>query len=822
MPSLSRAEAATRAKDVSVASYAIDLDLTGSATTFGSTVTIRFAARAPESFVELKPVRLRYARLNGTELPPDSLVGNRLPLSGLAADNELVVSAEMPYSNSGEGLHRFVDPADKEPYVYAMTFLDAAQQVFACFDQPDLKAPVTLSVTADPRWIVLGNAPGEQVHSGRWEFATTAPLATYFVTLVAGPYHGVYGEHDGLPLGLYCRASLGEHLDRDAEELFAVTRGSFDRFHELFGVRYPFGKYDQAFVPEFNAGAMENPGCVTISEDMVFRSAVTDAQRERRAVTVAHEMAHMWFGDLVTMRWWDDLWLNESFADHLGVRVAAEATAFTGAWTTCAMEEKTWGYAADQRPSTHPVAPTDVPDGEAALLNFDGISYAKGAAALRQLAAWVGEDAFYAGLRAHFAAHAYGNATLDDLLGAVSTASGRDLSGWAAVWLRQPNVNTLHPVIEVDGAGRYASVAIAQTGEPLRPHRVRVGLFDRGVRRTHVEVDVDGPFTEVPALAGEPAADLLLVNDGDLTFAKVRLDSGSLGRLPDELPLLREPLARAVLWASVWDATRDADLGVADALLLVDRALPGEREVVIVEYVLKTALDALDRFLPPAAQPEARARLHATADRILAAAEAGGSIQLAAARTVIASGVDLTRLGAWLDGAGVPDGLAVDDDLRWRIRYRLVMCGAGGDDDIDRELARDPGAAGEQWAARCRAALPVAAAKERAWQAMMADDALSNRLALATAEGFWQPHQLDLTSSYVDRYFAVLPALAKLRSGLNLEKLAAAAYPRYAIERATVDRAAALLGDPGVDATIRRVVMDSDDELRRAVAARAR
>ncbi len=829
MPSLTRAEAASRAESIRVEAYAVDLDLTGAGPTFRSTVTIRFAARGGESFVELKPTRLHSARLNGAAVPPESLTANRLRLPGLSTDNELVVDAEMAYANTGAGLHRFVDPADGRGYVYAMTFLDEAQRVFACFDQPDLKAPLRLSVTADPRWTVLGNAPVESVHDGRWTFGETPPLATYFMTLVAGAYHGVHSEHDGIPLGLYCRASLAEYLDRDADELFTATRGCLDRYHQLFGVRYPFGKYDQAFVPEFNAGAMENPGCVTLTDDLVFRSAVTEAQREGRVVVVAHEMAHMWFGDLVTMRWWDDLWLNESFADYLGVRVAAEATRFTGAWTAFAIAEKTRGYAADQRPSTHPVAAAEVPDPAAALLNFDGISYAKGAAALRQLVAWAGDDAFLAGLRAHLTAHAYGNATLTDLLTAVSTASGRDLADWAAVWLRQPQVNTLRPQLELDREGRYASVAIAQAAPPeypvLRPHRVGVGLYDlvgaRAVRRTRLDVDVAGPLTEVKALAGEPVADLLLINDGDLTYAKVRLDGTSMTALPAVLPVLADPVTRAVLWVAVWDAVRDAELGAADLLVLVDQTLAAERDVVIAEFVLRAAHDAVNRFLPPAARADALARLHATGDRMLAAAEPGGSIQLAAARAVITTGVDATRLRAWLAGSTVPDGLAVDADLRWRITYRLAICAAAGPADIDRELARDRSAAGEEWARRCRAALPDAAAKAAAWQALSHDSALSNRQLLAAADGFWQPEQLALTESYVDLYFAEVPDLACRRSGLVLERLVRSAYPRYAIEPHTVEAAAALLARPDLDPAVRREVVDADDDLRRALRARA-
>src|SRR5690606_16833205 len=394
---------------------------------FRSTVTIRFRATpGAATFVEVKPARLRAVRLNGAELDPRALDGNRYPLAGLAAENTLVVEADMAYSNAGVGLHRFVDPADGQTYLYAMSFLDEVQRIFAAFDQPDLKAPVTLTVTAPPHWTVAANAPlARPPAAGRWEFAPTSPLATYTVSLIAGPYHARHAEHRGLPLTLYCRQSLAEHLAADADEIFAITRACLDRYQEMFGTPYPFGKYDQAFVPEFTAGAMENPGLVTIRDDHIFRSAVTDAQRELRAFTIAHEMAHMWFGDLFTMRWWDDLWLFESFVAYMGVRVTAEVTRYKRAWTTFGSRRKAAGYAADQRPSTHPIAPAEVADTAQALVNFDGISYVKGASVLRQLAAWLGDEAFLAGLRTYLARHRFGNATLRDLLAALSEASGR-------------------------------------------------------------------------------------------------------------------------------------------------------------------------------------------------------------------------------------------------------------------------------------------------------------------------------------------------------------------------------------------------------------
>ncbi len=827
-PSLTPAEAAERAGLLTVESYAVDLDLTRGDDVFRSTTTIRFAASpGAASFVELKPARLLGARLNGK--PLDAVLdGNRLPLTGLGAENELVVEADMAYSNTGEGLHRSVDPADGAVYLYALSFLDEGQRIFAAFDQPDLKAPVTLTVAAPSGWLVAGNGLAEEPDgSGRFRFAPTRPLATYVTALLAGPYHRVTAEHDGVPLEVYCRRSLAPHLDADIAEILDVTRACLDRFHALFGVRYPFGAYRQAFVPDFAAGAMENPGLVTLRDEYVFRSAVTDAERELRATVIAHEMAHMWFGDLVTMRWWDDLWLNESFAEYLGTRVTAEVTRFDRAWTTFGMRRKAWGYAADQRPSTHPVAPDRIDDTEAALVNFDGISYAKGASVLRQLVAWLGDDAFFAGLRAHFAEHAYGNATLADLLAALSRAGGRDLSDWAQSWLRRPGVNTLRA--DVTRAGdAYAEVAVVQTADPayptLRPHRIGIGLYDRVpggvVLRRRVEVDVDGARTPVPELAGERVPDLLLLNDGDLTFAKVRLDDASAAAVPSLLPALGDPLARAVVWSSVLDTVRDGERPVADLVSLVLTALPAESEVVIVADVLSMTRSLLDRYLGAQTRPAALLMVAQACDRLLATAAPGGSLQLAAARGLIGATTDAARLRGWLAGEAVPPGLAVDAELRWLLMHRLAVLGAVTVADIDAELAGDRSAAGEHRAAGCRAALPDRSAKEVAWAVLTGERAVSNRIVEATAESFWQPEQAELTAGWVPRYVAEIPAVAQRFPPWLVERVATAAFPACMVESRTRELAAALLAADDLPASVRRAVTDCDDDLRRALSAR--
>ncbi|MFF5085249.1 aminopeptidase N [Actinoplanes sp. NPDC000266] len=830
MPSLTRAEATARAATVDVHEYEIDLDLTAEGDTFGARTVVRFSSRPGAStFLEFEPVSVASITLNGVPVPPAAMDGERLHLSDLAEHNELAVDAVMRYSNTGEGLHKYVDPADGSTYLYQHMFINNAGRILPSFDQPDMKASFRVSVTAPAGWLVAANGPLVAGKDGRWEFAPTKPISTYLCSLIAGPYHSVTAEHDGIPLALYARKALAEPLEAEAPEIFEVTRQCLDRFHEIFHIRYPFGHYQQAFAPEFNFGAMEYPGLVVFRDEFIYRSAVTESEREHRANVIAHEMAHMWFGDLVTMAWWDDLWLNESFAEYLGTRIASEATRFPDTWTTFAMQRKAWGLRADQHPSTHPVAPAEVADTDQALLNFDGISYAKGAAVLKQLVAWVGDEAFLAGVNAHFEAHAYGNATLADLLTALSAASGRDLTTWAALWLRRAQVNTLRTEV-VREAGAYASVAVLQTAPEqyptLRPHKVGLGLYDRSAdgavvlrRRVEVEVQATGR-TEVPELAGEPVADLLLLNDGDLTYAKIRLDEESTAAVPALLPLIDDSLARAVLWASTLDAVVDGERPVAELVTLVLAALPVESEVVVVEDVLRATRSLVDRYSTPETRPAALELVAQAADRLLAVSEAGGSRQLAAARGLIGATVDVKRLAGWLEGREVPEGLAIDADLRWLIVYRLAVLGAADTAMIDAEFERDRSATGEQWAARSRAARPDAGAKAAAWESIIGDTKLSNRLVEMTASGFWQAEQLDLIRPYVARYFAEMPEMMRVRSGMSAEKTAAYAFPNIMVEAETRRRAAELLAAGDLDPILRRVVQDADDDLRRALAAR--
>jgi aminopeptidase N len=843
MPSLTRTEAAARADLIAVQEYRVDLDLTDTAEAdgFDSTTTVLFSCHRPgeSTSVELKPSRLDEIRLNGVALDVARLEGNRFPLTDLAEHNELVVRGRMRTSNTGEGLHRFVDPEDGSVYLYAQAFMDDAQRMFACFDQPDLKARITLAVTAPAGWQVAGNGGGTEVSPGRWEFTTTEPISTYLMCLIAGPYHVRRDSHDGIPLALYCRRGLATHLDKDVDEIFSYTRASFDRLHELFGVRYPFGKYDQAFVPEFNNGAMENVGLVTFRDEHIFRSAVADDHRELRARVIAHEMAHMWFGDLVTMAWWDDLWLNESFAEYLAYRVVGEATRFTASWTGFIVGRKAWGYAADQRPSTHPVAPPELEDSADALLNFDGISYAKGAAALRQLVAWVGDEAFLTGLRDYIRTNSYGNATLDDLLSCLQSASGRDLRGWADVWLRRPQVNTLRPVVRVTNEG-YGEVVVEQTAPPayptLRPHRINVGVYSGGYLRHRVAVDldptVDAGRTPVPALAGVEVGDLLLLNDGDLTYAKIRFDPASAAALPTVLPKLTDPLARALVWSAVADAARDAEVPMRTFVDLFVAGLPAETEQTVVNDLLRFATvrppdgyyplsGSVSRFTPAENLEQAEARIAAACLEASSRSAPGSGLQLLAAGGYATSAglEDVRRLRDWLAGR-VPPGLELDAELRWTVLARLCALGEAGPAEIEAEVARDRTASGVQWAGRCRAALPDDAAKAEAWRILLHDTELSNRQVIAAGDGFWQSRQVELTRPYVSRFFDEAPAMAARRTPALVKRATEVAYPRHVVEPETAALADAMLAREDLAIGLRRVVVDLTDELRRAVAGR--
>jgi aminopeptidase N len=833
---LTHAEAADRARLLDVTSYDITVDLT-TEQTFRSVTEVRFTCTAPgaTTFIEVAAARLRSATLNGVPL---DLTGwsaeTGLTLPDLAADNTLVVDADFAYSATGQGLTRSADPVDGEVYLHSQFEIADAQRVYACFDQPDLKSVYTWHVVVPAHWKVISNAPVATVDPGHpnqtVHFETSVRMSTYLTALCAGPYHEVRRSHDGLDLGYFCRASMAPHLDVD--DLHEITTQGFDFFHAQFGVRYPLPKYDQVWVPDFNAGAMENFGCVVHAEALfLFRSQVTDYEYEQRANTILHELAHMWFGDLVTMRWWDDLWLNESFAEWAAHWCSADATRFTDAWTTFLSVRKTWGYRQDQLSSTHPVY-CAMPDVEAVEVNFDGITYAKGASVIKQLVAYVGEEAFVAGLRSYFTAHAWGNATFDDLLDALATASGRELRGFAAQWLETAQVNTLRPEVTVGEDGAYRRVMVRQEAPAehptLRTHRIGIGLYDvdggKLVRRDRLELDVAGPVTEVTALVGVPAADVLLLNDDDLTYAKIRLDPRSMSTAVDHLAGLDSSLARALCWAAAWDMLRDAELPARSWLALALRALPLETDINLVTATLHQAAGALSYYADPGWSASGWARLAATAREAVAATAPGSGLQLAWARAyarAARSEAELAVLRDWLAGVDVPPGLVVDTELRWSLLQALVAGGAAGDAEIDAELAADRTASGEREAATARALRPTAEAKAQAWRALVGEPALPNWQHRAILLGFWHPAQLALTEPYVAAFHEVAADLWARRDGDQAREFLMLGYPTVHVSAATVAASDAWVADERHPASARRLVAEGRDSVARALAARA-
>ncbi|MFI5533183.1 aminopeptidase N [Kitasatospora sp. NPDC051853] len=826
MPALQRSEARTRARLLKVHGYTLDLDLTRGETVFGCTTTIRFACAEPGAgtFLDLRPETLHRAVLNGTELDPATLADHRLPLTGLLAENELLLVTDQRYSSTGEGLHRYVDPADGSVYLYATCGPDLAPLAFPCFDQPDLKGTFTLSATAPADWTVLGNGTGKQVAEGRWEFEPTKPFSTYLFTVVAGPLHSVHSEHDGIPLGLHGRRSLAADLDREAEELFEVTRQSFDRLHELFDERYPFGGYDQAFVPEFNWGAMENPGCVVFAEQMLFHSAPTEAERTFRAMVVAHEMSHMWFGDLVTLRWWDDIWLNESFAEYLGFRITDEVTRFRSAWSGFAIKRKGWGYDADQRATTHPIAAEGLESVAEAMGNFDGISYAKGAAALRQLVAWLGDEAFFAGINEHFARHRFGNAELGEFLDVLTATSGRDVRGWAERWLRTSGVDTLRLAVTHDGDTITAAELVP---DGSRPHLVGLGVFDldadgKPVLRDSFRVELEpGTPAPLPQLAGAPRAALLLPNHGDLSWAKIRLDEASWRTVTEKLSLFEDQLTRAVLWEHARDLVRDGELPPSGYLDLVAAHLPGETVDTIVDAVFTFARTKMLPYLAPRERTAAQARLAGAARELLARQDTEQGLRLAALRAAVDNATgerEAAELEEWLGGGAF--GIELSAELRWAALVRLAALGVIGEDRIAAELAAEPGSTASEGAARARAALPTAEAKEAAWGLLFGDGSgLSNALLTAVAQGFWQSGGEELQLPYVERYFAEVPAAGE-RGDIVSRALGAALFPAGWSTPETLALAEAVLADDTLTPGLRRTLADQVDDLRRATRIR--
>ncbi|MGW7621175.1 aminopeptidase N [Streptomyces antimycoticus] len=843
---LTREEAQQRARLLTVDAYEIELDLSGAQEggTYRSVTTVRFdaAESGAESFIDLVAPTVHDVVLNGDALDPNEVFkDSRIALPGLLAGrNELRVVADCAYTNTGEGLHRFVDPVDQQAYLYTQFEVPDARRVYASFEQPDLKGTFQFTVTAPEGWTVISNSPAPEPQDNVWRFEPTPRLSTYVTALIAGPYHSVHSsyEKDGrsVPLGIYCRPSLAEFLDSDA--IFEVTRQGFEWFEEKFDYAYPFAKYDQLFVPEFNAGAMENAGAVTIRDQYVFRSKVTDAAYEARAETILHELAHMWFGDLVTMEWWNDLWLNESFATYTSIACQAHApgSRWPRSWTSFANSMKTWAYRQDQLPSTHPIM-AEINDLDDVLVNFDGITYAKGASVLKQLVSYVGMDEFFSGVQAYFKRHAYQNTRLSDLLGALEETSGRDLKTWSKKWLETAGINVLRPEIETDANGTVTSFAVRQEapalppgakGEPtLRPHRIAIGLYNLNatgklIRTERIELDVDGELTQVEQLIGAKRSAVILLNDDDLTYAKVRLDPDSLAVVTEHLGDFAESLPRALCWASAWDMVRDGELATRDYLALVLSGIAKESDIGVVQSLHRQVKLALDLYAAPAWRETGLAKwTEATLDHLRAAAP-GSDHQLAWARAFTATArtdAQLDLVAGLLEGTETIEGLAIDTELRWALLERLAATGRADEAAIAAELERDKTSAGERHAATARAARPTPQAKAEAWASVVESDKLPNAVQEAVIGGFVQTDQRELLAPYTEKYFAVAKDTWNSRSHEMAQQIVVGLYPALQVSQETLDATDAWLASAEPTAALRRLMTESRAGIERALRA---
>ena len=853
---LTRLEAADRSATVHTRSYDVTLDLTRGETVFGSSTTVRFtSAPGSSTFIDLIAPVVHSISLNGRALDPAEVYADsRITLTGLAADNELVIVADCAYMHTGEGLHRFTDPADGETYLYSQFEVPDSRRVFAVFEQPDLKAPFTFTVTTPSSWTVLSNSPTPEptptedsdgsggIHT--FAFAPTEPMSSYVTAIVAGPYVGATDEYvasDGrtVPLGVYCRKSLVEHMD--SAEILDLTKRGFAYYEDLFATPYAFTKYDQIFVPEFNAGAMENAGCVTHRDDYIFRSRPVEARVERRAVTILHELAHMWFGDMVTMTWWNDLWLNESFAEFTSTLATAEITRWDQAWTTFQTLEKSWAYNQDQLSSTHPVA-AEINDLHDVEVNFDGITYAKGASVLAALVGYVGRENFFAGIQRYLAAHAYSNAELGDLLRELEAVSGRDLSSWTRLWLQEAGVTTLRLEVVTDADGVITQAAVRQeipadSPASLRPHRVAIGSYsptgrgaDTHLERTNrIELDVDGELTQVPELVGAKRADVLVLNDDDLTYAKVRLDEESLSHGLTNIETFAESLPRSIVLASAWDMVRDGELAASHFLNAALQALDVEEHSSVIQGLLGRITTCLSAFLPPAVR---RDLAPGTADRLLElarAAQAGSDKQLQLVRAVAAhavTGEQLDVVAGFLEGTSALEGLDVDQDLRWDLLTGLVAAGRFGEERIHAEETRDRTTTGRERAAEARAAIPTPEAKEATWRALIDDSSMPNETQVRVLRGLTSVERRpDLLVPFVSEYVEAIDSLWSSRTFHMAENLLTGLWSCATVGLDGADPAAALEGwlesHAQAPAALRRIVRENLDDTRRVARAQA-
>ena len=863
---LTESEAQARAALLSNLSYEVSLVLSDDpeAETFQSATTVVFdvAREGSETFINIAARSIDECTLNGKRLTQaqHGFNGKVVWLRGLrAGSNRLSVTAQCEYQHTGVGLHRLRDPVDDEVYVYTHFEPFEAHKVLACFDQPDLKAGVTMSVTAPTAWRVCGNGrvlrtePSGTVKT--WHFKTTPPLPPYLIAVVAGKYHTVQRRHRNIPMALWCRESLASWIDAQADEIFEITAAGLDFFEKYFGFTYPFDEYNQLFVPEFNVGAMENPGCVTVNEKLIHRGQASEAQLQKRAETILHEMAHVHgFGDVTTMRWWGDLWLKETFATYMAFLAMEKSTRFTNAWVDFANSFKSIAARQDQLVTTHRIA-DQVPDTVSVRQNFDGITYYKGASVMRQLVAWVGDDAFMRGVQDYFERYRWGNTDLQEFLDCLRHASGRDLTRWAKDWLQTTGLNTFHTHLS-EKNGRYATFAVEQTAIPehptLRAHRAGIGLYDRDAKgvlrlRRRVETDLTGAITPITELVGERVCDLVLLNDGDLTFAKLRFDPRSLETLKADLSNVADPLARALCWAAVWDLTRDGEMPAREFVELVARHAPGEKDSLLVERVTSQARSAIDLYGDPANRNTALERLHQVAAAQVNSQALAADLRLIWARILVAtaaSDASLARVAAMLDGGERIAGIELDTDLRWLILGQLSEEGKADAALIRATMAADPSDIGRRRATACLAARPTAAAKEEAWR-RVADvsapmpaawkGATDGELSVASMSAILRGFNIgsvgvggmmahgpnpELLRPYIQRYVDALPASWAERTIDEAAAFTESLYPSYLVDDRVVAAIDLALEGGAIPGPAVRILREGRDSTLRAQRAR--
>ena len=841
---LTRLEANVRAELLKVESYEVSLDLTTSDKTFLSTTKVKFSANqvGASTFIDAITAEVHAVTLNGENLDVAQVAdGKRIQLDNLAAENELTVVADMFYMNTGEGLHRFVDPVDNEVYLYSQFEVPDSRRVFAVFEQPSLKATFKFTVTAPEAWKVVSNqaTPAPTVNGegkATWAFEPTPVISSYITALIAGPYSEVRSEltsSDGriIPLGVFARASMTEFLD--ADYIFEKTRQGFEFFEAAFDYPYPFDKYDQLFVPEFNAGAMENAGAVTFTETYVFRSKVTDAIRERRVITILHELAHMWFGDLVTMQWWNDLWLNESFAEYASHLAVAEATEWKNTWSTFASLEKSWAFRQDQLPSTHPIV-AEINDLQDVQVNFDGITYAKGAAVLKQLVAWVGQDKFLAGVSQYFKKHAFKNTELKDLLVELEKTSGRELKSWSKLWLETAGVNTLKPELSVSANGTITHFVIQQSAiasQPtIRPHRMAIGFYDlvdgKLQRASQIELDVDGERTHVSQLVGLKQPSLILLNDDDLAYAKIRLDETSWKTALEHLSDIEDPLARTIVWGAAVDASRDAEADPADFIRLVLAHIATETESTTMMTLLRQLVTTGNLYVNQADRQAALTQIGDGLLKLARGAAAGSDAQLQFTKffaLFARSPQQIQALKDLLSGAEQLAGLTIDADLKWELLTGLVVAGHAGHEEIDALVATDKTANGEKAAAGARAAIPTAENKASTWRTLTETKELSNAHVQAASMAFNRVIDTNLLRPYVEKYFDSALAIWELHTFKIAEYLLVNLFPIQLADEATAEAARRAIAEPKFKAipALHRILVENLDNLERALKCQA-